>query len=217
MEFSWQLVLKWGPSILKSLTITVEMFTLSAFLALVVGTVVPALMRLGIRPLNALLRIYISIFRNSPLLVFLFFLFYGLPFFGIYIAPFWCGVLGITLNEGAFLAEIIRGAIQGIPRGDWEAADSLGLGRFQVLRFVVVPQALRNAIPAITGQLSIVMKDTSLMSLITLAELTYIGNFIYSRTFNITGLFIVAMIYVALFAVLNLAARVLETRMRIRR
>ncbi len=217
MEFSWQFILRWGPFILEGLVLTVKMFALSAFLALMVGTIVAALLRLGIRPLNALLKIYISIFRNSPLLVYLFFFFYGLPAIGVYIAPFWCGVLGITLNEGAFLSEIIRGAIQGIPRGDWEAADSLALSRFQVLRFVVVPQALRNAIPAIAGQLSIVMKDTSLMSLITLAELTYVGNFIYDCTFDITALFIVAVIYIVLFSIFNLVTNVVESRTRIRR
>jgi len=217
MASSWHVLQKWGPFMLGGLVVTIKLFALSAFCALVVGIIVPVLMRFRIRFLNALLHIYISIFRNSPLLVHLFFFFYGLPALGVNIPAFWCGVLGITLNEGAFISEIVRGAIQNIPRGNWEAAYSLALSRFQVLRFVVVPQALRDAIPAITGQLSIVMKDTSLAFLITLTELTSAAYFVYDLTFDITPLYTAAAIYIVMFSILNLVANVVESRTRIRR
>jgi len=132
-------------------------------------------------------------------------------------SSFFTGVLAITLNEGAFFAEIIRGSINGVPKNDWEAAESLGLGRGRILTNVIFPQALRNAIPALTGQISLVIKDTSLLSMIMIVELTRVGSMIYNQYFDLTGFIFAAALYVVLFIGINRASFVLENRSRVRR
>ena len=98
-----------------------------------------------------------------------------------------------------------------MPRGDWEAGESLGLSKLQVIRYAVLPQALRDAIPAITGQVSIIIKDTSLFSMIMISELTRVSNSIYSRTFDTTGFIVSAVFYLLMFFVLTLASKTCGT------
>lgn len=217
MNFTWRLVAQWGPLFLAGLGQTVLVFTVATPLALFTGAVVALLATVPSRVVRMLCYVYTSLFRNSPLLVQLFFIFYGLPFVGVRLSPFLCGVLGITLNEGAFVAEILRGAIQAIPRGDWEAAASLGLSRFQVLRLVILPQAFRDAVPALTGQASIILKDTSVLSLIMITELTRVAGLLFNRTFDTIGHFVAAGMYIALFLIITWVSRLIELKFRVLR
>lgn len=207
----------YGVDLLSGLLLTLEVFCFSAFLAVLVGIIVPTLMSFRIKILNIILGIYISIFRHAPLIAHLFFFFYGLPLMGIFIPPFWVGVICIMLNEGAFISEILRGSIGNVSKEDLEAAESLALTRVQILRYVVLPQAIRDAIPAITGQVSIIMKDTSLLALVLLPELTYRVNQIYIKTFDSNALYIGACMYIIIFIIVNQMSRFLENKVRVRR
>jgi His/Glu/Gln/Arg/opine family amino acid ABC transporter permease subunit len=195
---------------------TLKIAVLAAILAIFLGSVV-GLMSLGNRLLRSILRVYVSIFRNSPLLVQLFFFFYGLPFLGIRMSSFLTGVIAIALNEGAFVAEIIRGNINGIPIGDWEAARSLGLSPFRILTKVIFPQAFYNSIPTLTGQVSLVIKDTSLLLMIMVFELTRAANVIYNQYLSFSGFFFSAALYIIVFIIVNNLSFVLEQRYRVRR
>ena len=217
MDFSWHIISQWWPNIVQALGITIEITLLAGALSILVGLTVAALQTLGVPSITTVCRIYVSIFRNTPLLVQLFFLFYGLPSLGIRMSPFVTGVLGITLNEGAFMAEIFRGNILAINQGDWEAAESLGLSPLQVLYHVILPQALRDSLPAITGQLSIVIKDTSLLSLIMIVELTMVANQIYSRLFDLTGFSVALGLYILLNLFMSGISKITEKRVRVRR
>lgn len=217
MEFSFRLIGAWLPKFIGALVVTLEAAVASGILALCVGSVVAFGMALRNRTLTYCLQVFTAVFRNSPLIVQLFFWFYGLPFIGIKMSSFFTGVLAITLNEGAFFAEIIRGSINGVPKNDWEAAESLGLGRGRILTNVIFPQALRNAIPALTGQISLVIKDTSLLSMIMIVELTRVGSMVYNQYFDLTGFIFAAALYVVLFIGINRASFVLENRSRVRR
>jgi len=217
MDFSYRLISEWLPMFFEALITTLKISALSTVFALCLGSIVASAMSLGNRPLNYILQAYVSIFRNSPLLVQLFFFFYGLPFIGIRISSFMTGVMAITLNEGAFVAEIIRGSINGIPKNDWEAAESLGLSRSQILRKVIFPQAFRNSIPALTGQISLVIKDTSLLSMIMLVELTRVGSMIYNKYFDFAGFIFAAVLYIVIFIVINNFSFVLEKKYRVKR
>lgn len=217
MDFSWHVFLKYWPQLLEGFLVTLKAFGISAILALSVGTFVALITTSNIRVLRRVFQGYISIFRNSPLLVQLYFFFYGLPLIGVNLSAFNCGILGITLNEGAFMAEIIRGTIQGIPKEDWEAAKALGLSWFQIMRYVILPQALRDAIPALTGQASIVIKDTSLFTLIMVVELTSAAKRLHSMTFSTTGYLIAAALYIAIYWVLNVSSGQLEKKLRVKR
>jgi His/Glu/Gln/Arg/opine family amino acid ABC transporter permease subunit len=215
--FNFQLINEWIPMFFKALFVTLEIAALSAVCAIVLGSIVASALSIVNRPLGYLLRVYISIFLNSPLLVQLFFLFFGLPLLGIRMNAMMTGVMAITLNEGAFIAEIIRGSINGIPKNDWEAAQSLGLSQFKILEKVIFPQAFCNAIPALTGQISLIIKDTSLLSLIALTELTRVANMIYNKYFDFAGFLFAAIIYIIIFIVINNISFVLEKKYRVKR
>ena len=166
----------WLPDLLSGLKITVLASIVAILTSVVWGCVLASLRCLNLRVLSAVIRIYIVIFRNVPLLVVMFFLFYGLPLVGVDIPAVFCGVISITLNEGAFVAEIIRGSIKNMPRGEVEAAKSLGLGRLTIIRRITFPLAFRASIPMLLGQSSIVIKDTSLFSMILIMDLTRAGS-----------------------------------------
>lgn len=153
---------------------------LNSFLALVSGMVLATALGLicaliisrdrGV--LNRVVRTYITIIRNTPFLVQLYLIYFGLPSFGIVMSAFETGALALMLNSGAYIADILKAGFQAVEKGQVEAAEALGLTGFQRFRLVVVPQSLPQIIPAITGQYLIMFQDTSLMSIIAYPELT---------------------------------------------
>jgi len=145
-------------------------------------------------PLRWPAALYVSIFRGTPLLVQLFVVYYGLPGIGIEFTPLMAGVLTLSLNAGAYLSESLRGAIEAVARGQWGAAYSLGLGWGQTLRHVVLPQALRVAVPSMSNTLISLIKDTSLVSVITMTELMLVTKELISVTFRPLPLYVAAAI-----------------------
>jgi len=136
--------------------------------------------------------LYVSAFRGTPLLVQLFVIYYGLPSVGIEFTPVTAGVLALSLNAGAYLSESLRGAIQGVNLGQWRASYSLGLSWWETLRHVVLPQALRMAVPAMSNTLISLIKDTSLVSVITMTELMLVTKELISVTFRPLPLYLAA-------------------------
>lgn len=207
----------WLPDLLSGLKITVLASIVAILTSVVWGCVLASLRCLNLRVLSAVIRIYIVIFRNVPLLVVMFFLFYGLPLVGVDIPAVFCGVISITLNEGAFVAEIIRGSIKNMPRGEVEAAKSLGLGRLTIIRRITFPLAFRASIPMLLGQSSIVIKDTSLFSMIMIMDLTRAGSQYYATYFSPTAIWIVGVVYVAIFLIFMIVGRVVENKVVVKR
>ena len=207
----------WLPDLLSGLKITVLASIVAILTSVVWGCVLASLRCLNLRVLSAVIRIYIVIFRNVPLLVVVFFLFYGLPLVGVDIPAVFCGVISITLNEGAFVAEIIRGSIKNMPRGEVEAAKSLGLGRLTIIRRITFPLAFRASIPMLLGQSSIVIKDTSLFSMIMIMDLTRAGSQYYATYFSPTAIWIVGVVYVAIFLIFTIVGRVVENKVVVKR
>ncbi|MDE2428013.1 MAG: amino acid ABC transporter permease [Burkholderiales bacterium] len=136
--------------------------------------------------------IYVSLMRGTPLLVQIFVIYYGLPGIGIEFSPTTSGILALSLNSGAYLSESLRGAIQGISRGQWAASFSLGLTYVQSLRYVIVPQALRMAVPSMSNTLISLIKDTSLVSVITVTELMLATKEVIATTFRPLPLYLAA-------------------------
>ena len=207
----------WLPDLLSGLKITVLASIVAILTSVVWGCVLASLRCLNLRVLSAVIRIYIVIFRNVPLLVVMFFLFYGLPLVGVDIPAVFCVVISITLNEGAFVAEIIRGSIKNMPRGEVEAAKSLGLGRLTIIRRITFPLAFRASIPMLLGQSSIVIKDTSLFSMIMIMDLTRAGSQYYATYFSPTAIWIVGVVYVAIFLIFTIVGRVVENKVVVKR
>jgi cystine transport system permease protein len=153
--------------------------------------------------------VYVSAFRGTPLLVQLFVVYYGLPSIGIEFTPVTAGVLTLSLNAGAYLSESLRGAINAVALGQWRAAYSLGLGWGQTLRHVVLPQALRVAVPSMSNTLISLIKDTSLVSVITMTELMLVTKELISVTFRPLPLYVAAAI---IYWILSLCFESLQRR-----
>ena len=143
-------------------------------------------------PLRWPAALYVSAFRGTPLLVQLFVIYYGLPGIGIEFTPVTAGILALSLNAGAYLSESLRGAILGVGRGQWHAGFSLGLTYPQTLGMVILPQALRVAVPAMSNTLISLIKDTALVSVITVSELMLVTKELISVTFRPLPLYVAA-------------------------
>ncbi|PFH29241.1 MULTISPECIES: amino acid ABC transporter permease [Burkholderia] len=202
------------PVMVKGALLTLKFAVASMALGLVVGLVV-AIMRIGSNRLaSGLAQGYVSLMRGTPLLVQMFVVYYGLPDLGITLDPTTAGIFTLTLNAGAYLSESMRGAILGIGRGQWAAAHSLGLTHVQTLRYIVCPQALRLAVPSLGNTLISLIKDTSLVSVITVTELLRSTQEVIAATFQPLPLYLTAAaIYWVLSTLLTRLQGRVETRL----
>jgi polar amino acid transport system substrate-binding protein len=206
---------KYLPLLLVGAMTTVELSVLAMALAVVAGLVVVLLRLYGITPLRWLAKAYVEVIRGTPLLIQLFLIYYGLPEIGIRLNPFLAGIAGLGLNYAASEAENYRAGIQAIPHGQTEAALALGMSRWQTLRHVVLPQALRLVIPPITNDFIAMFKDSSIVSVITMVELTKVYGMLAMSTYDYIGLgLMTAGIYFALSYPASLFANWLEKRLR---
>jgi len=195
--------------VLGTIPLTAISFVLGVVLALLL-----ALMRLsGVRALSSTARMYVSLVRGTPLLVQLYIIFYGLPSLGVTIDPFPSAVIAFTLNVGGYASEVIRAAILAVPRGQWEAASTVGMGYTTTLRRVVLPQATRVAVPPLSNTLISLVKNTSLASTILVTELLRKAQELAAPTFEFFTLYTVAAgYYWVVCLVLSFSQAALERR-----
>ena len=193
---SWDLVKTnaW-PMAWKAIAVTIPLTAISFVVGLALA-LVTAIGRMSTSALpRGLARAYISVIRGTPLLVQLFLIFYALPEIGVDFPPFVAAVIALSLNVGGYAAEIIRSAIESIPRGQWEAAQTIGMSRTTALRRIILPQAARTAIPPLSNTLISLLKDTSLTSIILVVELTQAARFAAAPTFQYMPMFGLAALY----------------------
>ena len=204
------------PLLAKGAVTTVELSLLSMSIAIALGLLL-ALMRLyGPFPVQALATVYVEFIRGSPLLIQLFFIFYGLPAVGIKLDPFAAAVLGLAMNYGAYEAEVYRAGIQAIPHAQMEAAFALGMTRWQALRHIIIPQALRVVLPPTTNDFIALLKDSSLVSVITMVELTRVYGQLAAMSYDYMGLGILtALMYVLIGLPFVRLSRWAETRLTV--
>ena len=198
-----------GP-LLKGLRVTLEIAAMAVVIALPVG-LVTALMNLSRSPVAILLaRVYVEVIRNTPILLQIL-IFYFIVAKVLGINRWWCGVLTLAFYEGAFAAEIIRGSIVAVARGQWEASTSLALGRVDTFRYIVLPQALPLMLPPLTGVLVNLVKHSSIVSVIAIFDLTTEGRSVAADTFMSFEVWLtVAGLYLVVTISLSLAATWLE-------
>lgn len=201
------------PELLRGGQVTVVVALGAALVALGVA-VISALARLyGPPPVRWLAVAYIETFRGTSALVQLFWLFFVLPHFGLTLEPMTVGIAALGLNVGAYGAEVVRGAILAVPRGQWEAAKALNLSRAQTLRRIILPQAFVAMIPPWGNLFIELLKATSLVSLITLADLTFKATQMNQNTLRTLEIFgLVLLMYLALATLVTLGMRALERR-----
>ncbi|MBI5639020.1 MAG: ABC transporter permease subunit [Nitrospirae bacterium] len=203
------------PGLLKGAGITILISTASMLLAISLGLVL-VLMRLYSRPLVSTIAVtYIEFFRGTPLLIQLYILYYGLPNLGVVLSPVVAACLGLGMNYAAYEAELYRAGISSVPKGQMEAALSLGMTRRLALRRIILPQALRVAIPGVTNDFIALFKDSSLVSVIAMVELTKTYSILAATTLRFFELgLIVAFLYFGMSYPLSLMARRLEKRLK---
>ena len=205
---NFELMIETFPKLLSGLNLTIQLVTISLFFGfcLAIGL---ALLRLSNNTfLSFFAKTYVFYFRGTPLLVQIFLIYYGIAQFEIiretfvwsfFKEAYWCGILALTLNTCAYSSEIIRGGIQSVAFGQIESAKSVGMSRFLLYRRIILPIAFRQALPAYGNEIILMVKATSLVSTITLMEVTGIARLIIAKTFSPVEIFIVAgLIYLTI-------------------
>ncbi len=203
--------------LIPGLLVTLPLAAVSFAFALVIAIVVALVQYAEVPVLKQVARVYIWIVRGTPLLVQLYVVFYGLPDFGIILDPIPAAVIVLSINTGAYSAETIRGALESVPAGQVEAGFCVGLSYLQVMRRIVLPQALRAAFPPLSNELIALVKDTSLAANITVIEMFRATQQIVSRTWIAMPLYLeVAFVYLLFSTVLTWLQRAGERRLAAR-
>ncbi|WP_028393869.1 amino acid ABC transporter permease [Bacillus cihuensis] len=206
------------PYLMDGLVVTLYIFVIALILGFIIGLIVALLRLAPIKPLNWIAKTYINAIRGTPFIVQLFFIYFGLntiPW--ISMDKTTAGIVTVAINAGAYFAEIIRAGIQSIDSGQTEAARSLGLTGSQTMRYVVLPQAFRRMLPTFTNQSIISLKDTSLLSIIGIADLTQRGQIQQAATYESFKIWLtVGIIYFIIIYALTLLANFLERRFELR-
>jgi len=212
--FNFRVVLQYLPMFLKGFLATGWISIISLAGATCLG-ILACLCRLSrFRLLSSPAVVYIEIIRSTPLLAQLYFFYFGLPSLGIRLTEIQTGILALSLNSGAYIAEIVRAGVQAIPLGQVEAGIAFGLSLVQRLRYIILPQALGITIPPLLGQAIVLVKDSALLSLISVFELTRAGQILTSDRFMPTeGFFTTALFYLILYYLLKLMANWWQRRL----
>jgi len=207
-------IAEWGPYILGGTRETIFICVVSIVLATVLA-IVGAIARLSRNPvINGVAALYVSLVRGTPLLVQIFFIYFALPQFGIVLPALAAGILALGFNYGAYMTEIFRAGIQAVPRGQREAAEALGMPERLVMRRIVLPQAFRIVIPAIGNDFVAMIKDSALVSTISVTELLWRASKAGTQDFRtLQALIIAATIYWLLTIVFSFFQERLERRM----
>ena len=201
--------------LLPGLTVTIQLTAVSFALAMVISIAVALIQYRGTPILTPITRFYIWVIRGTPLLVQLFVVFYGLPHAGILINPWTAAIIVFSINEGAYCAETVRAALESVPAGQLEAGLSTGMSWLQVVRRIILPQAMRTAFPTLGNSLIAMVKDTSLAANITVTEMFMTTQRIVARTYEPLVLYIeVGLIYLLFCTVLTRIQRAGEEKLR---
>ena len=193
---------------------TIPLTVISFSLAMVIAIITALVQFANIRVLKQIARFYIWVVRGTPLLVQLFVVFYGLPDIGIVLDPFPAAIIVFSINEGAYCAETMRAALEAVPAGQMEAGYCVGMSYLQIIRRIVLPQALRTAFPPLSNSLISMVKDTSLVANITVMEMFMATQRIAARTYEMLPLYCeVAAIYLLFSTILTFIQRAGERRL----
>jgi polar amino acid transport system permease protein len=204
------------PPLLEGTVVTLKLIIASIPLGLILGILIAVERVYGNKFISSFCTVYTLFFRGTPLLVQLFILYFGFPSMGIFFSPFAAAVIGFILCSGAYHSEYIRGAIQSIKSGQMMAAKALGMNKFKAILYIILPQALRRAIPGCSNEIIYLIKYSSLAYMVTCVELTGAGKIIASRYFEYTLVFaVVGAIYLLIVSVVTKVLNRLEKKLEI--
>ncbi|AHG76557.1 Glutamine/glutamate ABC transporter, permease protein [Mannheimia varigena USDA-ARS-USMARC-1296] len=203
------------PRFIDAAVITLQLSAWGIVLAFLVGLVVAVVLTYQIRPLTLLARGYVELSRNTPLLIQLFFLYYGLPKIGIKWDGFTCGVIALAFLGGSYMAEALRAGLQAVPKGQSEAAKAIGLSAWQQFYAVILPQAWAISLPALVANVLFLIKESSVISAVAVAELMFVTKDIIGMDYKTNeALLLLLLSYLVILLPISLLARWAEKRVR---
>lgn len=212
---NWEFIVKYLPLYQKAAVLTLKIGIAGIILSFLIGLVCVAVQNYRIPILRQIVVVYIEISRNTPLLIQLFFIYYGLPKIGIRTDPEACGIAGLAFLGGSYMAEAFRSGIEAIDLIQFESAYSLGLTRRQTLMYVVLPQAVSISMPALVANVIFLLKETSVFSAVSLMDLMFTAKDLIGLYYQTTEcLFLLVVFYLLILLPVSLAGRLLERRLR---
>jgi len=208
------LLIKSLPQLARGALVSIEIAAFSCTIGVTLGIILGLIQSGKNKLLKALVMLYITLFRGTPMLIQLTFAFFVLPQIGVALPAFWTAVLAIGLNSGAYVSQIILSGIKSVSKGQLEAAQTLGFSKLQATRYILLPQAIRTVIPALGNEFITLIKDSSLASTITVVELTKEGMRIQSTTFDALTVYTgVALFYLVMTTTLSLIMSYIQRKM----
>ena len=212
---NWHYIIQAAPRFFHAAKLTLELAAYGIVLSLAVGLAAAVCMAYRLPVLDRLSRGYVELSRNTPLLIQLFFLYYGLPKIGIKIDGFTCGVLALVFLGGGYMAEALRAGLLAVPKGQTEAAKAIGLGNVQIFRYVVLPQAWAVSLPAIAANVLFLIKETSVIGAVSVAELMFVTKDIIGMDYKTNeALFLLFVSYLIILLPVSVWARYAERKVR---
>ncbi len=211
----WNVIISYLPRYKDALLLTLRIGWQGVLFALITGILCALVIYLKIPVLRQIIGIYIEVFRNTPLLVQLFFIYFALPKIGLQLSPEACGVLGLSLLGGAYMAETIRSGLENIAVIQSESAESLGMSKSQTFRYVIFPQALSSSVPGIMANVIFLLKETSVFSTISLMDLMFTAKDLigmYAKTIECLTMLVV--FYLIMILPVSILGNILERRLR---
>ncbi len=212
---NWHYIIQAAPRFFHAAKLTLELAAYGIVLSLAVGLAAAVCMVYRLPVLDRLSRGYVELSRNTPLLIQLFFLYYGLPKIGIKIDGFTCGVIALVFLGGGYMAEALRAGLLAVPKGQTEAAKAIGLGNVQIFRYVVLPQAWAVSLPAIAANVLFLIKETSVIGAVSVAELMFVTKDIIGMDYKTNeALFLLFVSYLIILLPVSVWARYAERKVR---
>ncbi len=214
-SLDWQYIQSVLPQFYAATLMTLKISFIGIVLSILLGLICSIISTYQVRILNKIVKIYIEVSRNTPLLIQLFFLYYGLPKIGIKLDGFSCGVIGLTFLGGSYMAEAFRAGLQSVAQGQIDSARSVGLNAVQVFQYVVFPQALSLSIPAIGANCLFLIKESSILSAIAVVELLFVTKDLIGMDYKTTeALFLLIVAYLMILLPVSALTSYLEYRSR---
>ncbi|WP_032881787.1 amino acid ABC transporter permease [Acinetobacter sp. WC-323] len=211
----WQYIQSVLPQFYAATLMTLKISFIGIVLSILLGLICSIISTYQVRILNKIVKVYIEVSRNTPLLIQLFFLYYGLPKIGIKLDGFSCGVIGLTFLGGSYMAEAFRAGLQSVAQGQIDSARSVGLNAVQVFKYVVFPQALSLSIPAIGANCLFLIKESSVLSAIAVVELLFVTKDLIGMDYKTTdALFLLIVAYLMILLPVSALTSYLEYRSR---
>ncbi|MBE3556636.1 MAG: amino acid ABC transporter permease [Firmicutes bacterium] len=217
MGGTFQVIREAMPQLLQGLSITLEISVIGLLLGGILGILFGLMRSSNNAVLKGIATVYVELIRGTPMMVQAIWLYFALPqIVGFYFSTLQASIIAITINAGAYIAEIVRSGVQSIDKGQVEAARSLGLTGGQTMRYVVLPQAFRRIIPPLVNQFAISLKDTSILSVIGAGEVMRVGQIIVANNFKALQIYsTVAILYLIIVEIISIISQRLERRMRV--